>query len=179
MSGKSMRTIGKLGVYLALVLALVSCTSVRKESFVKPVEGHVLGKLVFGKESIQVNIDQISDQLAREQVYQTLEPKVRSFNQQLCTEDWDQYSLSDSAVEGRLLVRINQRSVWDGYYQKNSLSITGQINSVTDEVLLQRTVLVTGKDSILRVRDQHRHVGGLVEQLMEEWLQLAPVEKDL
>ena len=77
---------------------------------------------------------------------------------------------------GRLVLKINQRSVWDGYYQKNSLAITGEIYSDTRELLLQQTTLVSGKDSILQVKFQRKYIGSLVDSLTKDWMALAPLE---
>ena len=74
------------------------------------------------------------------------------------------------------MLKINQRALWEGYYQKNSLAITGEIYSENQELLLQRTVLVSGKDSILQVKSQRKYLKPLVKSLMRDWRGLLSVK---
>lgn len=155
-----------LMLLVAFVLTCTGCSSVGRESFIQSVENFIPGKISFNKEDIYINVNQIEDSLAQEQVFQGIEPKIKYINQQ-CN------SLGQS---GRLVLKINQRSVWDGYYQKNSLAITGEIYSDTRELLLQQTTLVSGKDSILQVKFQRKYIGSLVDSLTKDWMALAPLE---
>ncbi len=151
------------------VLAGMGCSSVGTEAFVQSVENFNPGEISFCKEDIYINVNLIQDGLAQEQVFQGIEPKIKSFNQQC--NPWGQ--------SGRLVLKINQRSLWDGYYQKNSLAITGEIYSEEQELLLQRTTLVSGKDSILQVKHQRKYIGSLVDSLTKDWMALAPVGDEI
>lgn len=149
-------------------LAFTGCSSVGRESFMQPVENFIPGEISFNKEDIYINVNQIEDNLAQQQVFQGIEPKIKGFNQQC----------NPMGQSGRLVLKINQRTLWDGYYQKNSLAITGEIYSEDQELLLQRTVLVSGKDSILQTKFQRKYIGSMVDSLNEDWLALAPVESE-
>ena len=149
-------------------LAFTGCSSVGRESFIQPVENFIPGEISFNKEDIYINVNQIEDKLAQQQVFQGIEPKIKGFNQQC----------NPMGQSGRLVLKINQRTLWDGYYQKNSLAITGEIYSEDQELLLQRTVLVSGKDSILQTKFQRKYIGSMVDSLNEDWLALAPVESE-
>ena len=157
-------------IYFLLVmifaLAFTGCSSVGRESFMQPMENFIPGKISFNKEDIYINVNQIEDNLAQQQIFQGIEPKIKSFNQQC----------NPLGQSGRLVLKINQRSVWDGYYQKNSLAITGEIYSENQELLLQQTTLVSGKDSILQVKFQKKYIGSLVDSLSKDWMVIAPLE---
>lgn len=147
-------------------LAFTGCSSVGRESFIQPVENFIPGEIAFDKEDIYINVNLIQDTLAQQQIFQGIEPKIKSFNQQC----------NPLGQSGRLVLKINQRSVWDGYYQKNSLAITGEIYSENQELLLQQTTLVSGKDSILQVKFQKKYIGSLVDSLTKDWMVIAPLE---
>lgn len=147
-------------------VAFTGCSSVGRESFMQPMENFIPGKISFDKEDIYINVNQIEDNLAQQQIFQGIEPKIKSFNQQC----------NPLGQSGRLVLKINQRSVWDGYYQKNSLAITGEIYSENQELLLQQTTLVSGKDSILQVKFQKKYIGSLVDSLTKDWMVIAPLE---
>lgn len=149
-------------------VAFTGCSSVGREFFIQPVENFIPGEISFNKEDIYINVNQIEDKLAQQQVFQGIEPKIKGFNQQC----------NPMGQSGRLVLKINQRTLWDGYYQKNSLAITGEIYSEDQELLLQRTVLVSGKDSILQTKFQRKYIGSMVDSLNEDWLALAPVESE-
>ncbi|MBO5731159.1 MAG: hypothetical protein J6R67_08180 [Treponema sp.] len=149
-------------------VAFTGCSSVGRESFIQPVENFIPGKISFNKEDIYINVNQIEDNLAQQQVFQGIEPKIKGFNQQC----------NPMGQSGRLVLKINQRTLWDGYYQKNSLAITGEIYNEDQELLLQRTVLVSGKDSILQVKFQRKYIGSLVDSLTKDWMALASVESE-
>ena len=159
-------------IYFLLVmifaLAFTGCSSVGRESFMQPMENFIPGKISFNKEDIYINVNQIEDNLAQQQVFQGIEPKIKSFNQQC----------NPMGQSGRLVLKINQRTLWEGYYQKNSLAITGEIYNEAQELLLQRTVLVSGKDSILQVKFQRKYIASLVDSLTKDWMALASVESE-
>ncbi|MEE0134198.1 MAG: hypothetical protein U0I22_10430 [Treponema sp.] len=167
-----MTRIGKVKYFVGLILLILfvltsmGCSSVETETFIQPVENFIPGEIVFDKEDIYINVNLIQDTLAQQQIFQGVEPKIKSFNQQC----------NPLGQSGRLVLKINQRSVWDGYYQKNSLAITGEIYSENQELLLQRTVLVSGKDSILQVKFQKKYIGSLVDSLTKDWMVIAPLE---
>ena len=147
-------------------VAFTGCSSVGRESFMQPMENFIPGKISFNKEDIYINVNLIQDTLAQQQIFQGIEPKIKSFNQQC----------NPLGQSGRLVLKINQRSVRDGYYQKNSLAITGEIYSENQELLLQQTTLVSGKDSILQVKFQKKYIGSLVDSLTKDWMVIAPLE---
>ena len=147
-------------------VAFTGCSSVGRESFIQPVDNFVPGKISFNKEDIVVNVNFIKDELLQEQVFQGIEPKVKTFNKQC----------NPSGQKGRLVLKINQRALWEGYYQKNSLAITGEIYIDNQELLLQRTVLVSGQDSILQVKSQRKYLKPLVKSLMRDWRGLLSVK---
>lgn len=147
-------------------VAFTGCSSVGRESFILPVENFIPGEIAFNKEDIYINVNLIQDTLAQQQIFQGIEPKIKSFNQQC----------NPLGQSGRLVLKINQRSVRDGYYQKNSLAITGEIYSENQELLLQQTTLVSGKDSILQVKFQKKYIGSLVDSLTKDWMVIAPLE---
>ena len=149
-------------------VAFTGCSSVGRESFIQPVDNFVPGKISFNKEDIVVNVNFIKDELLQEQVFQGIEPKVKTFNKQC----------NPSGQKGRLVLKINQRSLWEGYDQKNSLAITGEIYNENHELVLQRTVLVSGKASILQVKSQRKYIGSVVDSLTKDWLALAPLESE-
>ena len=149
-------------------VAFTGCSSVGRESFIQPVDNFVPGEIAFNKQDIYINVNQIEDKLAQQQVFQGIEPKIKSFNLQC----------NPLGQKGRLVLKINQRALWEGYSQKNSLAITGEIYNENQELLLQRTVLVSGKDSILQVKSQRKYIGSMVDSLNEDWLALAPVESE-
>ena len=149
-------------------VAFTGCSSVGRESFIQPVENFIPGEISFNKEDIYINVNQIEDKLAQQQVFQGIEPKIKSFNLQC----------NPLGQKGRLVLKINQRALWEGYSQKNSLAITGEIYNENQELLLQRTVLVSGKDSILQVKFQRKYIGSLVDSLLEDWAILAPLESN-
>lgn len=153
---------------MIFALAFTGCSSVGRESFIQPVENFIPGEISFNKEDIYINVNQIEDKLAQQQIFQGIEPKIKGFNQQC----------NPMGQSGRLVLKINQRTLWDGYYQKNSLAITGEIYNEAQELLLQRTVLVSGKDSILQTKFQRKYIGSMVDSLNEDWLALAPVESE-
>lgn len=159
-------------IYFLLVmifaLAFTGCSSVGRESFMQPMENFIPGEISFNKEDIYINVNQIEDKLAQQQVFQGIEPKIKGFNQQC----------NPMGQSGRLVLKINQRTLWDGYYQKKSLAITGEIYSKDQELLLQRTVLVSGKDSILQTKFQRKYIGSLVDSLTKDWMALASVESE-
>ena len=167
-----MTRIGKVKYFVGLILLILfvltsmGCSSVETETFIQPVENFIPGKIAFDKEDIYINVNLIQDTLAQQQIFQGIEPKIKSFNQQC----------NPLGQSGRLVLKINQRSVWDGYYQKNSLAITGEIYSENQELLLQQTTLVSGKDSILQVKFQKKHIGSLVDSLTKDWMVIAPLE---
>lgn len=161
-----MTRIGKVKYFVGLILLILfvltsmGCSSVETETFIQPVENFIPGEIAFDKEDIYINVNLIQDTLAQQQIFQGIEPKIKSFNQQC----------NPLGQSGRLVLKINQRSVWDGYYQKNSLAITGEIYSENQELLLQRTVLVSGKDSILQVKFQkkiHWLLGGFSDKRLD------------
>jgi hypothetical protein len=149
-------------------LAFTGCSSVGRESFIQPVENFIPGEISFNKEDIYINVNQIEDKLAQQQVFQGIEPKIKGFNQQC----------NPLGQSGRLVLKINQRTLWEGYYQKNSLAITGEIYNEAQELLLQKTTLVSGKDSILQVKFQRKYIGSLVDSLTKDWMALASVESE-
>lgn len=153
---------------MIFALAFTGCSSVGRESFMQPMENFIPGKISFNKEDIYINVNQIEDKLAQQQVFQGIEPKIKGFNQQC----------NPMGQSGRLVLKINQRTLWEGYYQKNSLAITGEIYNEDQELLLQRTVLVSGKDSILQTKFQRKYIGSMVDSLNEDWLALVPVESE-
>lgn len=149
-------------------VAFTGCSSVGRESFIQPVENFIPGKISFNKEDIYINVNQIEDNLAQQQIFQGIEPKIKSFNQQC----------NPMGQSGRLVLKINQRTLWEGYYQKNSLAITGEIYNEAQELLLQKTTLVSGKDSILQTKFQRKYIGSLVDSLTKDWMALASVESE-
>jgi hypothetical protein len=149
-------------------LAFTGCSSVGRESFIQPVENFIPGEISFNKEDIYINVNQIEDNLAQQQVFQGIEPKIKSFNQQC----------NPLGQSGRLVLKINQRTLWEGYYQKNSLAITGEIYNEAQELLLQKTTLVSGKDSILQVKFQRKYIASLVDSLTKDWMALTSVESE-
>lgn len=163
-------------IYFLLVmifaLAFTGCSSVGRESFMQPMENFIPGKISFNKEDIYINVNQIEDNLAQQQVFQGIEPKIKSFNQQCNSAGYA------AEHKGRLVLKINQRTLWEGYYQKNSLAITGEIYNEAQELLLQKTTLVSGKDSILQVKFQRKYIGSLVDSLTKDWMALASVESE-
>ena len=147
-------------------VAFTGCSSVGRESFIQPVDNFVPGEIAFNKEDIVVNVNFIKDELLQQQVFQGIEPRVKTFNKKC----------NSVGQKGRLVLKISQRTLWDGYYQKNSLAITGEIYSEDQELLLQRTVLISGKDSILQVKFQGKYLKPLVKSLMREWRGLLSVK---
>lgn len=168
-----MRCTKKLGfkgfnlLVFMLSMGLFACTSVRRESFVQPVENFVAGPINFLKDDIHVNIDHVTDSLIQQQIYQGIDPKIRKYNS-LCTTN----------NQGRLILKINQRSLWEGVKQKFSLVITGEIYDENQGLLLQETVLVSGQDSILQVRTQNKYLVPLIDTLIEGWKNLTPLEEE-
>ena len=157
-----------IAIFALCIVAITGCSSVGKEVFIQSVDDFTPGALSFSTEDISININQIEDKLAQQQVFQGIEPKIKSFNLQC----------NPLGQKGRLVLKINQRALWEGYSQKNSLAITGEIYNENQELLLQRTVLVSGKDSILQVKSQRKYIGSLIESLLEDWTILAPLESN-
>lgn len=150
-----------------LSLGLTSCTSVRRESFVQPMENFVAGPISFFKDDIQVNIDHVTDTLLQDQIYQGIDPKIRRYNS----------SCSMEKNQGRLVVTINQSSLWEGIKQKFSLVITGEIYDENKVLLLQETVFVSGQDSILQVSHQNKYLIPLIDSLIEGWKNFTPIKE--
>lgn len=162
---------------------LTGCSSVSRSNFVQPVEGFSPGKILFSEEDIYLNLDQIEDRLLCQQIFQGLEPRIASFN----------LKSNPEGERGHLVITVNQRSFWEGYYQRNSIAITGTIyavgkalengqqkNSETSsskgQALVQQTVLITGKNSMIKVKDQEKYLGSMVNQLLKEWLEFNQEE---
>lgn len=158
-------------------VVFTSCSSVGKESFIQSVDNFIPGEIDFCKEDIYITVNQIEDKMAQQQIFQGIEPKIKSFNQQCnpvgAPAGPEAYP---TGQKGRLVLKINQRSLWEGYYQKNSLAITGEIYNENQELVLQRTVLVSEKASILQVKSQRKYIGSVVDSLTKDWLALAPLE---
>ena len=177
-----------LGVIFSIgFVVFTSCSSVGKESFIQSVDNFIPGEIAFCKEDIYITVNQIEDKMAQQQIFQGIEPKIKSFNQQ-CNPAG---ALAEAPAgtpagpeaypagqKGRLVLKINQRSLWEGYDQKNSLAITGEIYNENHELILQRTVLVSGKASILQVKSQRKYIGSVVDSLIKDWLALAPLESE-
>lgn len=172
-------------------VVFTSCSSVGKESFIQSVDNFIPGEIAFCKEDIYITVNQIEDKMAQQQIFQGIEPKIKSFNQQCnpagALAEAPAGTLAEAPAgpeayptgqKGRLVLKINQRSLWEGYYQKNSLAITGEIYNENHELVLQRTVLVSGKASILQVKSQRKYIGSVVDSLTKEWLALAPLESE-
>lgn len=157
-------------------VVFTSCSSVGKESFIQSVDNFIPGEIAFCKEDIYITVNQIEDKMAQQQIFQGIEPKIKSFNQQ-CNPAGAPAGTS-AGQKGRLVLKINQRSLWEGYDQKNSLAITGEIYNENHELVLQRTVLVSGKASILQVKSQRKYIGSVVDSLTKDWLALAPLESE-
>lgn len=168
-------------------VVFTSCSSVGKESFIQSVDNFIPGEIAFCKEDIYITVNQIEDKMAQQQIFQGIEPKIKSFNQQCNPAE----ALAEAPAgtpagpeaypagqKGRLVLKINQRSLWEGYDQKNSLAITGEIYNENHELVLQRTVLVSGKASILQVKSQRKYIGSVVDSLTKDWLALAPLESE-
>ena len=158
-------------------VVFTSCSSVGKESFIQSVDNFIPGEIDFCKDDIYITVNQIEDKMAQQQIFQGIEPKIKSFNQQCnpvgAPAGPEAYP---TGQKGRLVLKINQRSLWEGYYQKNSLAITGEIYNENQELLLQRTVLVSGKASILQVKSQRKYLKPLVKSLMRDWRGLLSVK---
>ena len=163
-------------------VVFTSCSSVGKESFIQSVDNFIPGEIAFCKEDIYITVNQIEDKMAQQQIFQGIEPKIKSFNQQCNPAEAPAGTLAEAPAgtpagqKGRLVLKINQRSLWEGYDQKNSLAITGEIYNENYELVLQRTVLVSGKASILQVKSQRKYIGSVVDSLTKDWLALAPLE---
>ena len=161
-------------------VVFTSCSSVGKESFIQSVDNFIPGEITFCKEDIYITVNQIEDKMAQQQIFQGIEPKIKSFNQQ-CNPAGalaEAPAGTPAGQKGRLVLKINQRSLWEGYDQKNSLAITGEIYNENHELVLQRTVLVSGKASILQVKSQRKYIGSVVDSLTKDWLALAPLESE-
>ena len=169
-----------LGAIFSISLVVfTSCSSVGKESFIQSVDNFIPGEIAFCKEDIYITVNQIEDKMAQQQIFQGIEPKIKSFNQQCNPAGVPAGPEAYPAGQkGRLVVKINQRSLWEGYDQKNSLAITGEIYNENHELVLQRTVLVSGKASILQVNSQRKYIGSVVDSLIKDWLALAPLESE-
>ena len=164
-------------------VVFTSCSSVGKESFIQSVDNFIPGEIDFCKDDIYITVNQIEDKMAQQQIFQGIEPKIKSFNQQCNPAEASAGTPAGSEAypagqKGRLVVKINQRSLWEGYDQKNSLAITGEIYNENHELVLQRTVLVSGKASILQVKSQRKYIGSVVDSLTKDWLALAPLESE-
>ena len=161
-------------------VVFTSCSSVGKESFIQSVDNFIPGEIAFCKDDIYITVNQIEDKMAQQQIFQGIEPKIKSFNQQ-CNPAGalaEAPAGTSAGQKGRLVLKINQRSLWEGYDQKNSLAITGEIYNENHELVLQRTVLVSGKASILQVKSQRKYIGSVVDSLTKDWLALAPLESE-
>lgn len=161
----------RMGLYLLVfiqILSFAACTSVRKYTFIQPVENFTSGEILFSANDIHVNIDYVKDSLIQSQIYQAIDPKIKTYNS----------TCNKSGSNGYLVLEINQRSMWEGVRQKVSFAITGEIRNEGQEVLLQKTVLATGKDSILQVRYQNEYIASLMEELIREWENLTPLEEE-
>ena len=178
-----------LGVIFSIgFVVFTSCSSVGKESFIQSVDNFIPGEIAFCKEDIYITVNQIEDKMAQQQIFQGIEPKIKSFNQQCNPAEALAEAPAGTLAEapagtsagqkGRLVLKINQRSLWEGYDQKNSLAITGEIYNENHELVLQRTVLVSGKASILQVKSQRKYIGSVVDSLTKDWLALAPLESE-
>ena len=178
-----------LGVIFSIgFVVFTSCSSVGKESFIQSVDNFIPGEIAFCKEDIYITVNQIEDKMAQQQIFQGIEPKIKSFNQQCnpagALAEAPAGTIAEAPAgtsagqKGRLVVKINQRSLWEGYDQKNSLAITGEIYNENHELVLQRTVLVSGKASILQVKSQRKYIGSVVDSLTKDWLALAPLESE-
>ena len=174
-------------IFTISFIVFTSCSSVGKESFIQSVDNFIPGEIDFCKDDIYITVNQIEDKMAQQQIFQGIEPKIKSFNQQ-CNPAG---ALAEAPAgtpagpeayptgqKGRLVLKINQRSLWEGYDQKNSLAITGEIYNENHELVLQRTVLVSGKASILQVKSQRKYIGSVVDSLTKDWLALAPLESE-
>ena len=161
-------------------VVFTSCSSVGKESFIQSVDNFIPGEIAFCKEDIYITVNQIEDKMAQQQIFQGIEPKIKSFNQQCNPAEAlaEAPAGTSAGQKGRLVLKINQRSLWEGYDQKNSLAITGEIYNENHELVLQRTVLVSGKASILQVKSQRKYIGSVVDSLTKDWLALAPLESE-
>lgn len=176
-------------------VVFTSCSSVGKESFIQSVDNFIPGEIAFCKDDIYITVNQIEDKMAQQQIFQGIEPKIKSFNQQCnpagALAEAPAGTLAEAPAgtpagpeaypagqKGRLVLKINQRSLWEGYDQKNSLAITGEIYNENHELVLQRTVLVSGKASILQVKSQRKYIGSVVDSLTKDWLALAPLESE-
>ena len=161
-------------------VVFTSCSSVGKESFIQSVDNFIPGEIAFCKDDIYITVNQIEDKMAQQQIFQGIEPKIKSFNQQCNPAEAlaEAPAGTPAGQKGRLVLKINQRSLWEGYDQKNSLAITGEIYNENHELVLQRTVLVSGKASILQVKSQRKYIGSVVDSLTKDWLALAPLESE-
>ena len=169
-------------------VVFTSCSSVGKESFIQSVDNFIPGEIDFCKDDIYITVNQIEDKMAQQQIFQGIEPKIKSFNQQCnpagALAEAPAGTIAEAPAgtsagqKGRLVLKINQRSLWEGYDQKNSLAITGEIYNENHELVLQRTVLVSGKASILQVKSQRKYIGSVVDSLTKDWLALAPLESE-
>ena len=170
-----------LGVIFSIgFVVFTSCSSVGKESFIQSVDNFIPGEIAFCKDDIYITVNQIEDKMAQQQIFQGIEPKIKSFNQQCNPAGTlaEAPAGTSAGQKGRLVLKINQRALWEGYYQKNSLAITGEIYNENHELVLQRTVLVSGKASILQVKSQRKYIGSVVDSLTKDWLALAPLESE-
>ncbi|MBP3416126.1 MAG: hypothetical protein IKK79_06265 [Spirochaetaceae bacterium] len=161
----------KIGLYLLVfiqVLNFTACTSVKKYTFIQPVENFSSGEILFSANDIHVNIDYVKDSLIQSQICQAIDSKIKTYNS----------TCNKAGIGGNLVLKINQRTVWEGVKQRASFAITGEILNEGQEVLLQKTVLATGKASISQVKYQKKYIVSLVEELIEEWENLAPLEEE-
>ena len=132
------------------------------------MENFSSGEILFSANDIHVNIDYVKDSLIQSQICQAIDSKIKTYNS----------TCNKVGIGGNLVLKINQLTVWEGVKQMASFAITGEILNEGQEVLLQKTVLATGKASISQVKYQKKYIVSLVEELIEEWENLAPLEEE-
>ena len=73
----------KIGLYLLVfiqVLNFTACTSVKKYTFIQPVENFSSGEILFSANDIHVNIDYVKDSLIQSQICQAIDSKIKTYN---------------------------------------------------------------------------------------------------